>query len=865
MESHVLDGYEDYNVPLHGVRLPSFKISEEDKIKFNIPDNCSNLDILKILCRIGFKNLKLKKDSEEYNKYAQRAKYELDIVTELGFVDYFLLVWTVINFCNKKNIPTGISRGSCGGSLILYLIGVTGLDPLKYDLYFERFISKTRAKKKVVDGVTYLDGNLMCDVDLDIDFYRRNEVLEFLNQTFKGKTAKILTLNTLSGKLLIKEVGKTVGEKSETEMTQTANLIPKLFGKVEDIESAYESVPEFKEWCDKNSRIYEIALGLRDLIKNKGVHPSGIMISFNDLEDCCPIETSKDGEVSAFDMKWSSHINVKLDCLGLRTVSLIDDVCKRVGLNPKTIDINDPGIYQFLYDIKHPYGIFQLETHTAFKALQKIKPKNIHELSAVLAIARPGALSFIDAYSRFTNTGEIEYPDVESKELKDILAKTGGCLLFQETLIKIAREVFGLTAEQGELMRRACGKKKKEEMQTFEELIKNKGRELNIPKSAEFFWNIALSSADYSFNASHSYGYSYLSAICVYLKHYHPKEFFLALLNMAQHEPAPQEVISRIEQELPHFRIKLLSPCILKSDTNFKIEGDNIRFGLCLIKGISDKAIDKLRDFKKIYNNKFELFRAAEEVGLTMSVFTPLIQAGAFSDYRENRSRTVLEAQLWNILNEREKKYIFDVGSQYDYNLIAIIKALTLKKGENGKEIIKQSRYETIKKKYAPYKQIFEINHKNELFANWYYERILMGYSCAQSLQEVFQEKYNYLGTVQDGIQAEEKRNIRFVATVKETANGVSKKGTKWFRCTVTDETGEINVMLFNNVIEEVKSVNDDKLPKEDDIIYVAGNKIGDAVFSNVIYIENAKIYIKLGKLKADIEQEEKEKMETST
>ena len=190
--------FENVDLGLHGVRLPEFLIDSASKRHLNISEDSSNYDFLRALSLNGFKNLKIDKNSKEYKKYIDRAKHELDTLKELGFIDYILLVWDVINFCKTNNIPVGLGRGSAAGSLILYLVGVTRIDPVKYDLYFERFISKIRAKKHVIDGVTYLDGSLMCDVDLDICYYNRHKVLQYLEEKFKGKTSKILTLNTLS-------------------------------------------------------------------------------------------------------------------------------------------------------------------------------------------------------------------------------------------------------------------------------------------------------------------------------------------------------------------------------------------------------------------------------------------------------------------------------------------------------------------------------------------------------------------------------------------------------------------------------------------------------------------------------------------
>ena len=486
--------------PIKGVKLPHLKIEEKQFKKLNLPNNTSNYDFLRALCKRGFLSLNLPKDSLEYKAYAERVKNELSVINELGFVDYILLVWDVVNFCHENNIPTGAGRGSAAGSLVLFLIGVTKIDSLKYGLYFERFISKTRAKKTIIDGEIYLDGSLLCDIDIDFDYYQRHKVHGYIEEKYKGKTSKILTLNTLSSKLCIKEVGKVLGMKEESEMTDVTGLIPKIHGIVEDIDVAYEKVPEFKEWCDQNSLVYSTAIKLKDLVKNKGVHPSGILISFDPLEDCCPVELSSDKEVvSGYDMNWISLFTVKLDALGLRSVSVVDDCCKSLGIKAQDIDINDNSIYLGLQDLKYPHGLFQIEADVNFKVTQKVKPKNIEELSAVLSLGRPGAMQFIDKYATFTNTGVIDMSS-GSPILDKILAETGGCCLFQETLMRCCKEVFGLSLDEAELVRRACGKKKKEDMMKFEKIIKENAAKMGIEKAAEFFWNLMLDSADYSFN-----------------------------------------------------------------------------------------------------------------------------------------------------------------------------------------------------------------------------------------------------------------------------------------------------------------------------------------------------------------------------
>jgi len=843
------DKFEDTELDIHGVRLPEFEIDLASKRHLGISEDSSNYDFLRALALNGFKTLNINKSDKNYKKYVDRAKHELDTLKELGFIDYILLVWDVIHFCKTSDIPIGLGRGSAAGSLILYLVGVTRIDPVKYDLYFERFISKIRAKKQVVDGITYLDGSLMCDVDLDICYYNRQKVLQYLENKFKGKTSKILTFNSLSGKLLIKECGKIIAEKPEQEMTMISSLIPKTYGQVKDISEAYQEVEQFKAWCDENKETYEIALKLRDLIKNKGVHPSGVLLSYYDLETICPTEFSSDKEVvSSFDMNWASVFNIKLDILGLRSVSVVDNVCKSIDIKIEDIDLNHESIYRNLQDLKSPHGLFQIEAETNFRVCQKVKPKNLEELSGVLALARPGALQFVDKYAAHTN-----YQQSESIHpfFDEILKETGGVALYQEQLMKMANKI-GFTLDEAEILRRIVGKKKTDEIKAWKAKIEQKCKQNKIPKEvSEILWKILEDSANYSFNKSHSIAYAGLAAITIYLKFNYPQQFFLSLLKMSRNEPDPIGEISKIQKEMHNFGIKLLPPHIIKSEMDFSIEDKDIRFGLLSIKGISDKSIEKLNSFRNKYSNKFEIFEAAEEAGLNIGALSALIQAGALSGFNQSRSKIVLEVQLWNMLTSKEKKYAISFADKFDYDLIKIIKHLNKFTDEKNKVVIKDNRLSTIKEKYTPYLSIYEQNNKSESFANWYYEKKLLGYTYNKNLKDIFAEKRENLKYVSDILDEPVNSKIALVGQIEEVFSGISKnaKKTRYLRLKISDETSTISVLIFNDNIETNKLLNDRNF-EEGNIVIVKGSKRDDCIFGDLIAIQDHEIYMKLNDLK---------------
>ena len=849
--------FKKLNLEIHGVRLPKFEIQEEYLQMVEKPEEITDTySFLVALCQKKFKSLNYKKGTPEHKKYSDRVHYELEILKELGFVDYILLVWKVIYFCNAKDIPVGLGRGSAAGSFILYLLGVTEIDSVKYDLFFERFVSKIRAKKTVIDGVTYLDGSLMCDIDMDVCYYRRKEVLKYLDEEFEGKTAKIRTLNTLSGKLVIKECGKTVEDKPETEMNRVSALIPKVFGKVMDISEAYEEVPEFKQWCDKNNRTFTNANKIKGLVKNKGVHPSAILLSYDNITKSCPLEFDSDKEIiSSFNMDWSQMFNVKLDVLGLRTVSVVDQACKIIGIKVGDIDLNHESIYQSLYDLKHPQGIFQIEARAAYEACKKVKPKSLEEASAVLALARPGALAFVDQYANFTNNDVYEpiHPFFD-----DILGATGGVCLYQEQMMKMAHKV-GFTLDEAELLRRIVGKKKVSEVKKWKKKIRDKIKENNLEKEVgDILWQVLEDSANYSFNKSHSIAYAALAAATVYLKFNYPKEFFLALLQMSKFEPDPIAEIAKINRELIHFNIELLRPDILKSKEDFCIEGDNIRFGLTSIKGISNSSIEKLNHFKDCASNKFEVFQASTEAGINLGVLSALIQAGALDmGDKYSRSKVVLECQLWKVLTPRERVIALKFAEQGNDDLVNVVNQMKSKLDENGKRYIKDTRIETMRSKFGPYQKIYNINHANESFANWYYENELLGYTHGTPLRSIFLNKNPELLPIDQVKSAATRSKVYFVGTISDcTGVRTSKNGNEYVKFEVGDEFDSIDVLLFNNKrgngIDDCIEYNKGSLPDKKNIVIVTGSKSEDGVFANYVTVQDSKIYMKLGQLRND-------------
>ena len=498
-DQEFLQRFQTVDKVSHGVELPEIQIDDKYVKQYGLKKGFKNFDFLKSLCETNLEKHLDKIGREKETQYRDRLNYELELVEELSFTDYFLLIWDFCNFCREKGIPLGDSRGSAGGSLMLYLSKVTKIDPIRYDLYFERFISRARAKKTVVDGITYLDGSLMCDVDIDVDYYRRHETIEYLSEKYKGNVCHILNVNTLSSKILIKECGKIVSAKSDQEMTKISSYIDSQFGNPDSLEETRTKNKKFDEWCDQNKRAYDIALKLNGLPRNKGVHASGIVVSKHILDKTCPVELTKDGSlVSSYNKNIVELLTIKLDVLGVKTLSVVDEVCKIVGLDVDEINPEDPFIYQICQDLDSRYGLFQISEDTAYKTTRAIKPRNIEDLSAVLAIARPGALQFIEPYSKYTETGN---PPSLHPILDAHLSESGNMLIYQEQLMRIANKVFGLSLEEAEIIRRGVGRKKIEIIEKFEPILKQKCEEKGYDMEVfEIYWKLLHDSASYSFN-----------------------------------------------------------------------------------------------------------------------------------------------------------------------------------------------------------------------------------------------------------------------------------------------------------------------------------------------------------------------------
>lgn len=1023
----LIENNQIYDTPmLEGVILPKADIPQDEAIQLGLDGNCSSYDFLKALCENGFKRLGIDK-LPNFEDYKKRLDYELEVLEACGFIDYMLLNREIVRFCNSSGIPVGDGRGSAAGCLVFYLTGVTGIDPLEHNLIFERFVSMARAQKKIgKDGKVYLDGGLLADCDLDISYSDRSKVVDFVFQRFNGNACKILTVSTLSGKLCIKETMKLAGGYHEEDTKAISDLIPKKYGVVRPLSEAYETSKEFKEFCDSNKKIYLISLKLENLNKNTGVHPSGIAICAFPLNETMPLQTTKEGDlISGFEMGEVAEIMTKFDLLGLRTLTQIKETCDMLGINHKDIDYRNPEIYKYINEYLMPKGLFQIESDTNYRVAQVVAPDNLDELSDVVALARPGALAYVNDYVKAKNTGEMRPSGDE--HMDSLLGQTKGILLFQETLMNIAHKIFGFTLERADALRKCVGKKQVEKMPQFEQEILDGAKKNGISEEAAlYFWHVCQESANYSFNRclglnntvelesgekiplskvkigdsikafdvkgkkdyfvkvvniyksqnvladfklsvyesfadgpfsytevsetfkirssfrhkyldsenfkmieiikilndalsygspthmiltesgeaeleefsnikfedcidlevdspdhnfycngvvvsnSHSISYAATAAKTVYLKYWFPKEFFCTLLEQANAEPDPFAEIEKISQELPYFGIKLLPPDLANSHLHFAIEGDNIRYGLASIKGVSAQTLQKVVNFRNDTQRDIcDIYNSAKRAGLSIGVLSSFAQAGLFDSFLNGHERCymVYTLQVINVLTPRQRDAVFAIyknklneSSQDEPDLLLIISDCVKNetRDSNGR-VLFRGGFSSLQDKCRKFKAIYEQNNKMPDFADWYYEKRVLGYAYSKNVKDIFADKSSSMTDCQEIKQLAEYTTVKIVGWASDDfQEGKSKKnGEKYWRFSINDDKGKVMCLMMDSRNGRNPSLtlsnyiaNGGKRPHDGNIIVVVGSKSKDIVFVTGLSIVEEKIYSRFADLK---------------
>ena len=554
--------------------------------RFDVPSPYTSWEYLNKLCYEGL--------DERYGDRAEelkpRLKYELDTIQKMGYVDYFLIVWDFIRYARDHGIPVGPGRGSAAGSIVSYTLGITQLDPIRYNLLFERFLNPERVS--------------MPDIDVDFCFERRQEVIDYVVQKYgKDCVAQIVTFGTMAARGVIRDVGRVM-DLPYALCDSIAKMIPQELNIT--IDKALEMNHELKTLYDTDEKIKELinmSRRLEGLPRHTSMHAAGVVISQKEVDEYVPLSRAADGTiVTQFTMTTLEELGLlKMDFLGLRTLTVIDNAVRLVAkdtgrkLDMLKIDYNDRAVLDSIGTGKTE-GVFQLESGGMKNFMKELKPQSLEDIIAGISLYRPGPMDFIPQYIRGKNNPEtITY---DCPQLQPILEPTYGCIVYQEQVMQIVRDLGGYTLGRSDLVRRAMSKKKAAVMAKERQNFVYGNKEEDVPgciangideKTANKIYDDMTDFAKYAFNKSHAAAYALVAYQTAYLKYYYPVEFMAALMtSVIDNPPKVAEYILTCRQ----MGIRILPPDINVGEAGFTVDGKNIRYGLSAIKSIGRPVID---------------------------------------------------------------------------------------------------------------------------------------------------------------------------------------------------------------------------------------------------------------------------------
>ena len=555
--------------------------------------------------------------------YEQRLSRELAIIQQMKFSGYFLIVWDFIRHAKERGIPVGPGRGSAAGALVAFSLGITDIDPLQHELLFERFLNPERIS--------------MPDIDIDFCMNRRGEVIDYVTNKYgRENVSQIITFGTMAAKAAIKDVGRAM-YMPYADVDRIAKMVPATLNiKLDD---ALKESPAMQEAYEKDKQVRDLldtARKLEGLVRNSGVHAAGVVISPRPLIELVPLHKTKNDEiVTAFDMVAIEKMGLlKMDFLGLTTLTILDDTIKLIAQKGQQVKLDeipleDEETYQKVFHRGLTSGVFQFESHGMRDVLRRYQPNSIEHLTALNALYRPGPMAMIDDFiERKQGRRKIEY---ELPELKEILQETLGVFVYQEQVMQAANKLAGYSLGEADLLRRAMGKKKPEEMAAQRERFVQGATQRGFPpKKIEKIFDLMAQFAGYGFNKSHSAAYALLAYHTAYLKTHHPLEFMAALLTSITGDT---DSVVKYINECREMGIAVEPPDIDISDANFTPHAAAIRFGLAAVKNVGGNAIESIVAARKKLGRKFRsLYEFCEEVDLRLlnkRVLESLIKSGA--------------------------------------------------------------------------------------------------------------------------------------------------------------------------------------------------------------------------------------------
>lgn len=598
---------------------------------FEVPQGFDSWTYLNHLCNEGMK--RRYPDADEEKK--KRLEYELSVIHKMGYVDYFLIVWDYINYAKTHGIAVGPGRGSAAGSIVSYCLGITDIDPIKYSLIFERFLNPERVS--------------MPDIDVDFCYERRQEVIDYVVEKYgKDCVVQIVTFGTMAARAVIKDVGRVL-DLPYAMVDNIAKMVPREIGitidkaiqENPDLRNAYENDAQVHDLIDKSKR-------LEGLPRHASMHAAGVLISQKAVDEYVPVATGSDGAVVAqFVMTTLEELGLlKMDFLGLRTLTVIQDAEKLARKkNPEfsidNINYEDKNVYDMISTGKCE-GIFQLESAGMKNFMKELKPQSIEDLIAGISLYRPGPMDFIPQYIKGKNNpGDITY---DCPMLEPILKPTYGCIVYQEQVMQIVRDLAGYSLGRSDLVRRAMSKKKTSVMEKERQNFIYGNPEENVPgcisngideKTANKIYDDMIDFAKYAFNKSHAACYAVVAYQTAYLKTYYPVEFMAALMTSVVDNT---DKVAGYIYACRQMNIQMLPPDVNTSDMEFSVEDNAIRFGLSAVKSLGRPTIKAIIDERnKSRFTSIQDFISRLYTDLNKRTLENLIKSGAFDTFGNNR------------------------------------------------------------------------------------------------------------------------------------------------------------------------------------------------------------------------------------
>lgn len=639
--------------------------------RYDVPEGYDSWEYLNKLCGEGFS----RHYPEDDGTLKKRLDYELEVIRSMGYVDYFLIVWDFIHYARSKDIIVGPGRGSAAGSIVSYCLGITNIDPIRYNLLFERFLNPERVS--------------MPDIDIDFCFERRQEVIDYVVEKYgKEQVVQIVTFGTLAAKGVVRDVGRVL-DMPYAKCDAIAKMIPGDLGMT--LEKALIQSPDLKKAYHEEAQVkylIDMSMRLEGLPRHTSMHAAGVVISRTSVDEYVPLSRAADGTVTTqFTMTTLEELGLlKMDFLGLRTLTVIQNAVKAIlknrgqALDLDLIDYDDKAVFESIGTGKDD-GVFQLESSGMKSFMKELRPRSLEDIIAGISLYRPGPMDFIPKYLKGKNDPKMSTYDCP--QMEPILSPTYGCIVYQEQVMEIVRELAGYTMGRSDLVRRAMSKKKSYVMEKERKNFVYGNEEEGVrgciangidEKTANHIYDEMIDFAKYAFNKSHAAAYAIVSYQTAYLKYYYPREFMAALLTSVM------DNLTKVSEYILSCRqmgISILLPDINEGESGFSVSGDSIRYGMSSIKGVGRAVVEaiilerknhgayvSLEDFVERLTNKEVNKRTLENFiksgaldSLAGTRRQKLFVAAELLDQRSKDKKDSMEGQLtlFDIAGEEEK------------------------------------------------------------------------------------------------------------------------------------------------------------------------------------------------------------------